>query len=70
MKNEDTNDCNVAKLVGTSDSVVIHDTGCGDPSRVGIVGENNKLVLLTLVPDGKNGFLDIPNVDSVSNSVD
>lgn len=65
-----THHTNVAKLVCSSHSIIVEKAGSSDPSGVGVISKDNELVLITLVTNPDETFLDIRHNYSVPNSLD
>lgn len=65
-----THHTNVAKLVCPSHSVIVKKAGGSDPSGVGVISKDNELVLVTLVSNPDETFLDIRHNNPVPNSLD
>lgn len=54
-----TYNADVAKLVGRSHGVVVQQAGRGDPARMGVVREDDELVLVTPVAHPEEALLDV-----------
>lgn len=65
-----THHTNVAKLVCPSHSIIVEKAGSGDPSGIGVISKDNELVLITLVANPDETFLDIRHDYPVTNCLD
>ena len=65
----ETYHCYVTELVSRCNGIVIEYASSSDPPWMCVVGENNKLILLTFVSHGIHGFLYIAYVYTLTHSV-
>lgn len=65
-----THHADVAKFVGSGHGVVIQEGGGGDPPRVGVVGEDDELVLVPFVAHPDEALLDVRHDHSVPDGLD
>lgn len=65
-----THDADVAKLVGGGHGVVVQQAGGGHPARVGVVGEDDQLVLVASVADPEQALLNVRHDHPLADGVD
>jgi hypothetical protein len=65
-----THHTNVAKLVCPSHSVIVEEASCSHPSGVGVISKDNELVLITLIANPDETFLNVRYNYPVPNCLD
>lgn len=66
---KNTHHSDISEFVSCCDSVVIKYASGSNPPGMRIVGKDDQLVLLSLVPDGIHRLLHITSVDSLTDCI-